>query len=128
MTDPLARSREELAAAELLAKEGFPAQAVSRAYYAAFYAAEAALAEVSENRSKHAGVVAAFGKLLVKQEEVDPDVGRALHSLFEMRLDADYDRQPVPSEEAAAALDAARLCVSAVERWLADRGQSVEEG
>jgi hypothetical protein len=32
----LSRSREELAVARLIADEGFPAQAVSRAYYAAF--------------------------------------------------------------------------------------------
>ncbi len=36
----IARSRQELAAAQLLAANGFGAQAVSRAYYAAFYAAE----------------------------------------------------------------------------------------
>jgi uncharacterized protein (UPF0332 family) len=118
VSELLARSREELAAAELLAKEGFTAQAVSRAYYAAFYAAETALAALDESRSKHTAVVAAFGKLIVKQEGVDPGVGRALHSLFEMRLDADYDPGPVPEDEARAALDAARVCVSAVETWL----------
>jgi uncharacterized protein (UPF0332 family) len=119
LTDRLARSHQELAAAELLAKEGFTSQAVSRAYFAAFYAAETALAALNESRSKHAAVVAAFGKLIVKQEGVDPTVGRALHSLFEMRLDADYDQDPVPDEEARAALDAGRLCVAAIDTWLA---------
>jgi uncharacterized protein (UPF0332 family) len=121
VSEPLTRSREEIAAAELLANEGFTAQAVSRAYYAAFYAAEAALAALGENRSKHAAVVATFGKLIIKQGGVDPSAGRALHSLFEMRLDADYDQEPVPVEEARAALHAASLCVSAVEEWLAAR-------
>jgi uncharacterized protein (UPF0332 family) len=37
--DPLARARYELAAADHLASGGFAAQAISRAYYAAFYAA-----------------------------------------------------------------------------------------
>ena len=55
----LERSRHELAAARLLADNGFPAQAISRAYYAAFYAAEAALLGIGEVRSKHAGVIAA---------------------------------------------------------------------
>jgi hypothetical protein len=36
----LERCWEELAAARLLASEGFEAQAVSRAYFAAFFAAE----------------------------------------------------------------------------------------
>jgi hypothetical protein len=47
----LARCREELAAARLLAEKGFEAQAVSRAYYAAFFAAETALLAVGETRS-----------------------------------------------------------------------------
>jgi uncharacterized protein (UPF0332 family) len=123
LTALLARSRQELAAAELLAREGITAQAVSRAYYAALYAAEVALAQLGASRSKHAGVIAAFGKLVVKQQGVDPSVGRAPHSLFEMRLDADYDQEPVPDDEARAALDAARVCVDAVETWLESRGR-----
>ena len=121
MSESLRRSREELAAAELLAREGFTAQAVSRAYYAAFYAAESALAALSETRSKHAGVVAAFGQLVIKEHGLDPSAGRALHALFEMRLDADYEQEPVPEEEATAAIDAAKQCVDAVAAWLTSR-------
>jgi uncharacterized protein (UPF0332 family) len=47
----IARSRRELDAAQLLADNGFSAQAVSRAYYAAFYAAEAALLSLGETRA-----------------------------------------------------------------------------
>jgi len=64
--DPrLVRSRQELAAARLLASGGFPAQAISRAYFAAFFAAEEALVTLGETRSKHSGVVSAFGRLLI---------------------------------------------------------------
>jgi hypothetical protein len=68
MTVPglMARADEELAAARLLANGGFAAQAVSRAYYGAFYAAEAVLLELGETRSKHSGVVAAFVRLVVQ--------------------------------------------------------------
>jgi len=45
------RAREELAAAGLLADHGFPAQAVSRSYYAALYMAEEALQRVGAARS-----------------------------------------------------------------------------
>lgn len=121
MSDALRRSREELAAAELLAGEGFTAQAVSRAYYAGFYAAEMALAALGESRSKHAGVIAAFGKLVIREHGLDRSAGRALHSLFEMRLDADYDQEPVPPAEASAALEAAETCVDAVAEWLSAR-------
>lgn len=52
----IARPRQELAAAQLLAENGFAAQAVSLAYYAAFYSAEAALLSLGETRAKHSGV------------------------------------------------------------------------
>jgi uncharacterized protein (UPF0332 family) len=119
VNEPLGRPREELAAAELLAERGFSAQAVSRAYYAAFYAAETTLTVLGETRSKHSGVLAAFGKRAIKEQGLDPDAGRALHALFEMRLDADYDQDPVPADEAAAAIESATRCVEAVACWLA---------
>jgi uncharacterized protein (UPF0332 family) len=53
----LARSRREIEAARLLAGAGFAAQAISRAYYAALYAAEEALATLGESRSRHSGVI-----------------------------------------------------------------------
>src|SRR5438034_8210429 len=63
----LTRSRQEIEAARLLADAGFAAQAVSRAYYAAFYAAEQALGSLGESRSKHSGVIAAFSKVAVRE-------------------------------------------------------------
>ncbi len=85
----LARCQEELAAARLLADKGFSAQAVSRAYFAAFFAAETALLALGETRSKHSGVVAAFIHLLVRGGDLDQDTGRLLRSLFERRNEAD---------------------------------------
>jgi uncharacterized protein (UPF0332 family) len=46
----LSRSRHEVDAARLLAESDFAAQAVSRSYYAAFYAAEEALSSLGESR------------------------------------------------------------------------------
>jgi uncharacterized protein (UPF0332 family) len=83
--DLLARAHDELDAARLLATGGFGAQAISRAYFAAFYAAEAALLSVGETRSKHAGVIAAFGQLVVRQTSFAADDGRLLRSLFRSR-------------------------------------------
>jgi uncharacterized protein (UPF0332 family) len=115
----LGRAREELAAARLLESGGFPAQAISRAYYAAFYAAEAALGRLGETRSKHSGVIAAFGRLLVVSGEIDAQAGRLLRSLFDRRSDADYDWFDPPSrEEAAKAIGDAETVVAAVADWL----------
>ena len=118
--DPgIARARRELAATRLLAANGFGAPAVSRAYYAAFYAAEAALLEVGETRAKHSGVVSAVGRLLVRERGLDERAGRLLRSLFERRSQADYELAEVPGEEAERAADDAELVVELVEHWLA---------
>jgi len=114
----LDRAVAELGASALLAENGFAAQAVSRAYYAAFYAAEAALAELGVVRSKHAGVVSAFGQLLVRDRGLDPNAGRHLRSLFERRSRADYDPAEVPIAEAERALVDARLVVEVITAWL----------
>ena len=122
MSDPtgdgLARSRQELAAAELLADHGFGSQAVSRAYFAAFYAAEAALLVLDEARAKHSGVVSAFGRLLVRERGLDERAGRLLRSLFERRSQADYELAGVPAHEAHQAVTDARIVVQAVEAWM----------
>jgi uncharacterized protein (UPF0332 family) len=117
----LERCWEELAAARLLAGKGFEAQAVSRAYFAAFYAAEAALLALGETRSKHSGVVSAFVHLLVRGGQLDEESGRLLRSLFERRNEADYSPVDVPAEEADAAIRDAERVVNAVETWLAQR-------
>ena len=124
MTDRtgLERCSEELAAARLLASKGFEAQAVSRAYFAAFLAAEAALLALGETRSKHSGVVSAFVQLLVRGGQLDEETGRLLRSLFERRYEADYSPADVPREEADAAIGDAERVVSAVETWLTQQG------
>lgn len=61
------RAHHGLEGAELLAGHGFAAAALSRAYYAAFYAVEDALTRVGVIRSKHSGVVSAVGTILVRQ-------------------------------------------------------------
>jgi uncharacterized protein (UPF0332 family) len=118
----LVRAGEELAAAELLADHGFAAQAVSRSYFAAFYAAEEALMQVGEVRSKHAGVVAAVARVLVREHGLDPEAGRLLRSLFERRSRADYDLGGTPPEEATRAVADATTVVDLIRRWIASSG------
>ena len=60
----IALSHEELDAARNLVESGFPRQAISRAYYAAFYAARAALEATGEPSPKtHAGMRSRFSDL-----------------------------------------------------------------
>jgi uncharacterized protein len=123
----LARSRREIEAARLLAEGDFAAQAISRAYYAAFYAAEEALGSLGESRSKHSGVVAAFGKLVVREGGLEEKMGRILRSLFEQRNDADYGEAEVARQDAELAIGDAEHFVNAVESWFA-RGEEDVSG
>jgi uncharacterized protein (UPF0332 family) len=119
----LKRSRRELEAARFLAEGGFFEQALSRAYYAAFYAAQEALLALGESRAKHSGVVAAFERLIVREGGADPDTGRLLRSLFRRRSEADYGAAPASQKEADEATSDAERVVHVVESWLADRGR-----
>lgn len=113
----IARGRRELDASRLLASEGFFEQAVSRSYYAAFYAAEAALLVLEEARSKYSGVISAFDRFVVVEGGLDRDVGRLLRRLFEGRAAADYGKG-ASREEAEAALGEAERFVTGVEAWI----------
>jgi uncharacterized protein (UPF0332 family) len=117
----LARSRREIDAARLLGESEFGAQAISRAYYAAFYAAEQALASLGESRSKHSGTIAAFGRLVVREGGLEEEMGRILRSLFEQRNDVDYAGAVASRDDAELAIRAAERFVEAVESWLAER-------
>lgn len=91
---------------------------MSRCYYAAFYVAEAALLSQGESRSKRAGVISAFGQLVVKREGVDEQAGRLLRSLYDRRSQADYDLGPVPQEVADQAIEDAEKVARIISLWL----------
>jgi uncharacterized protein len=120
----LTRSRREIEAAWLLAGDDFGAQAVSRAYYAAFYAAEQALGSLGESRSKHSGVIAAFGRFVVREGGLEQETGRILRSLFEQRNDVDYGEAVASRSDAELAIRDAQRFVDAVESWLTGREKS----
>lgn len=114
----LARAHSDLDAVRMLRDAGYGELAVSRSYYAAFYAAEAALLHVGESRSRHGGVVSAFGQFIVGQDGLDPSVGRALGRLFDLRNVADYDLARTSPEQVDRAVEQATRIVTAVTEWL----------
>jgi len=65
--------------------------AISRAYYAMFYAASALLSSKGISRSKHSGVHSAFGQYFVKPGLIESQYSRMLVNAFNVRLDSDYD-------------------------------------
>lgn len=115
----LARADQEIEAARTLAAAGFEPQAISRAYYGAFYAAEAALLSIGETRSKHSGVIAAFGRLVVKQGGISPEAAATLRRLFELRNAADYNWLEPTDLDVAGVLTSAREFIDAVAAWMA---------
>jgi uncharacterized protein (UPF0332 family) len=66
--------------------------AVSRAYYAMFYAAKALLIRDGISvASKHSAIVAAFGREYAKTGKIDSRYHQMLIEDFEWRQKADYD-------------------------------------
>jgi len=114
----MARARQELAVVHVLGEAGFGEAAVSRSYYAAFYAAEAALKKLGQDRSTHGGVVAAFGQFVVLPGGMDREAGRALRTLFDLRNLAENDLAESSPDDVEATAEQARLVVAAVADWL----------
>jgi uncharacterized protein (UPF0332 family) len=94
----LDRARVYLASARLLRDAGDYESAVSRCYYAMFYAAEAALLARGVAAGSHKGVIAEFNRLYVKSGVVADDLGRALGQAFEKRQLGDYEFRRVLTE------------------------------
>jgi uncharacterized protein (UPF0332 family) len=117
----LDRARREIGAARALIERGFPEKAISSAYYAVFHAAVAALLVLGETRSKHSGVLGAFGELVVHQGGFDPAVAKTLRDLFEQRNNVDYGLEDSTAEEANTRADEAERFVTEVERWIERR-------
>ena len=92
---------------------------MARAYYAAFYAATAALLSEGMEYQKHSGVIAAIHKFLVKTGKLDKENGKNLNWLFELRSIGDYgDTRHVPQEDAARAIAVAQSFVAAIKKLL----------
>jgi uncharacterized protein (UPF0332 family) len=117
----LERARREIAAARALIDTGFPEKAVSSAYYAVFHAAVASLLELGETRSKHSGVLSAFGRLVIKDGGFDRELGGLRRRLFDRRNDVEYGLEQPSAEEAGADTDEAERFVIEVERWIEER-------
>lgn len=120
------RARTELRASRKLIDDGFPDQAISHAYHATFLSAEAALLAIGETRSKHSGVISAFGELVAKPGHVDRQLGSVIRELFRMRNEAAYNGVAVSSDVARTALEDADRFLNAVDDWL--QGSSTADG
>ena len=85
------KATKKLEVSERLLKSGDYEDAVSRAYYAAFHAAQALLLTEGEHAETHKGVVTLFGLLFVKTGKFDRRFGKYLANLKDERESGDYE-------------------------------------
>ncbi len=89
------RGDESLESARILLAAKMNADAVSRAYYAAFHYARALLLTVGQEPETHGGVHRLLHRELVRDGILDPDVAHLFSRLQKFRLDADYAAEVV---------------------------------
>ena len=104
----LTKVRRDLALAHLALQQDYYDGAVSRAYYAMFNAAQAAILSRGITKSRHLGVVSAFGFHFVRTGLVPSQLHQAFEAAYEKRLAADYSPEPVSQQEAEDVLKEAR--------------------
>lgn len=84
-------AHQALKDAELLVKEERLESSISRAYYAVYHAARAALQAHGSNPTTHKGVKSEFGRLFVKTGKIEDDYNTILQELRDQRQVADYE-------------------------------------
>ena len=95
--------------------------AISRAYYCMYYAAEAILCLKEKYPRTHRGVVSQFGLEFVKEGLIEEYYARAITTAQERREMADYDIHYTPSEEEAESI------VEDAERFLERIRKAIDE-
>ena len=113
------KGRRSLEAAGQLASHGHHDFAVSRAYYAMFYLAEALLLTRDLEFSRHSAVLAAFQQHFVRSGLLGVEQYEALRLGFERRQFADYGAEvATPASESEDLLRRAQAFVDAIEAHL----------
>lgn len=77
--------------ARLLVRHREYRDAISRAYYAVFYAAKAFLLAHGKDPTTHHGVKVLFHQFCAKGEEAEPALAKMLSAVQEERIEAEYD-------------------------------------
>ncbi|HQH19854.1 MAG TPA: HEPN domain-containing protein [Bacteroidales bacterium] len=85
------KSLKELQTAELLIQNNLFNAAVSRTYYAMFYAVQVLFIEEKIVTSSHHGMITIFSKQFVKTGIFSGEMGKQINKIFEMRQSSDYN-------------------------------------
>jgi uncharacterized protein (UPF0332 family) len=117
----IAKAEESLKAADLCYAEGLYNSSASRAYYAMFQAAQAALEAAGFARLEwsHAGLHATFANELTRRRKLYPSTFASdLAIVIDLRHTADYRNHDLGSRQAIRALNKARGFVNAVKEGI----------
>ena len=113
------KASKRLRVSEKLLQEGEYEDSVSRAYYAMYHAAKAALATVSVFPRTHEGLVSEFGKRFVLTGTFPKELGRALADAKAARETYEYSITAIVEKtEAESILGDARKFVAAINRFI----------
>lgn len=122
----LARSQRYIKSAKLLIEDKDYESAVSRVYYAMFYAAEALLLTKGLSFSSHKAVISAFGEQFVKTGVFKKDFSKAFTRAFEKRQIGDYEFTfTLTEKEAIELLKEAENFVVAITKYLTEQGYAL---
>ncbi len=85
------RAKETIREVEMHVENMFWNTAISRMYYACFYAVGALLIKHGVETSSHSGTRQKFGELFVKTGKIDKALAKLYTELFEKRQKGDYN-------------------------------------
>lgn len=96
----LKRASESLQSAQVLVDSGMYYEALSRMYYACFYAVNALLYQHGMSAKRHSGVQSLFNQHFVRTQKVSRELANLYNDLFDLRLMSDYQDfyEPNPEE------------------------------
>lgn len=115
----LNRARETYNEVSILVKNELWNTAVNRLYYSCFYAVIALLANEGVEIQTHSGVRQLFGLHFVKTGKIEPELGRFLARLFDLRQTGDYDDfVEFDGEKVMELLEPADKLISSIEKLL----------
>lgn len=123
LCDMMRKARRALKAAQRHLDDDDSDFAASRAYYAAFYAMEAALLTKSVTCSTHSGAIAAFSERFIKTGALPAEFGARTTRLFRERQIGDYEfDMSVTAGDAEEDIRAAAEIVDAIDNHLRASG------
>ena len=115
----LNKAQEKLTVAETLLKLKDYEDAVSRAYYSVFHAAQAVLLTEGLSSNTHQGLVSLFGLHFVKSGKLEKKFGKFLVELKDDRERSDYEiYSTIDKETATQSIREAREFLEGIQQFL----------